>query len=1002
MGKLITWCKKNWQVFVVAFFLAFIPLYPKLPLLDIFATWVYIRLEDMLVAVAVGVWLLTKIKARAPPTGSLAMPIFLYWSVGILVLGFSVLFLGPTIRDFFPHLALLHYLRRIEYMILFFVAYDITKRHKDALPLLIWTLGLTIFAVFVYGVGQKFLGFPAYLTMNEEFAKGLPLRLPPTARIASTFGGHYDLGAYLVFMLPILGSLVFGVRTLWQKIVFVFLAVCALILLLFTASRISFGVYLVAMSAMLLWHKKPLLIIPVIALSMLLLNSVSGASERFYKTFRYEDVIIDLSTGQPIGTVDQLEGNKIVVEQQERPDVESLPKGTAFVNVPGSGQEGSQSYQTIEVYKSTDLATGSGDIATISGSFLVQKALVYDISITTRFQGQWPKAIEAFKRNILLGSGFSTLSVAADGDYLRMLGESGILGTIAFLGIFVMAYVMFVRYAKKLAPLEKSFVIGVFGGIVGLLLNAVLIDVFEASKVAFTLWIIMGITMALLDRVGSAAPPYFAVLKRLFANPVAWGMYLSLLVFILYGRAVGMYFVGDDFTWLRWAAETTTGDLAGYFTQAQGFFYRPIPKLWFFLLYSVFWLKPAAYHIASLVLFSGIVLSVYDILLRLRVRFGIAFGTAALFAVLSVHHENLYWISAHSSLLAALFFFVAVSVALRLWHKAARFNAVGWVLVYVLLFLSMLSYDGMMVAPLMLWIVGMFIARRPGMALHGTLLLMPVVFGMRMSAGAVTPSGDYGYNPSAFPINAVSNGIGYLAASLGGPRIVEWFASLRAQLRSMQMPLAIAAGVAGVILAGLLAKMRTQVRSLGQIFVWMVLLGLSLSAYLGLGAMSERYALVASAILLIGLGVMAEAWLKSSSWKKTVVLLLIGGSLFVCNWKESVRMGEDWQKASDISRDTLSAIKTTYFPLTAPMSFRFYNMPIRYGRAWVFPVGLTDALWHMFKFNGYEYNTIPVETRAQVFDYPNYPQWSMAPLGFEDYKLKHLSREIETVGADEN
>lgn len=999
MRKLIAWCKEHWQVFIIAFFFAFIPLYPKLPVLDIVQTWVYIRLEDLLIAAVVVWYLLQAIRARAPPRGSLVGPIAWYWGIGGLVLLFSLFVVGPAIDNYFPHLAILHYLRRIEYMILFFVAYDITKRHKGALPFLIWVIGLTLLGVFIYGIGQKFFGFPAYLTMNEEFAKGIPLRLPPTARIAATFGGHYDLAAWLVFVIPILGSMVFGFKRLWQKGIFLVLAVCGLILLLLTASRISFGVYLVAISAMLLWHKKPLLIIPVIVASMLLLNSVSGASERFYKTFRFDDVIVDLSTGLPIGTVDKLEGGTVTLEQQEKPDEESLPKGSGFVSVPQVAQGPTKTFKTIEVYTASDLATGSGEIATVSGSFFIQKALVYDISITTRFQGQWPKAIEAFKRNILLGSGFSTLSVAADGDYLRMLGETGILGTIAFLGIFVMAFAVFGAAKKVLAPFPRAFTIGVFAGIVGLLFNAILIDVFEASKVAFSLWLVLGVAIAILDDANPKILQYKTVLWNLFTHRISYGVYLALIVFILYGQTLSLYFMGDDFTWLKWAAQTASYEIGTYFTDAQGFFYRPIPKLWYFFMYSFFWLKPAAYHVASLAMFSAIVLLVYAIPLLLRVRFAIAFAAGVLFAVLAVHHENIFWVSGQSSLLAALFFFAATALAIRVWHGRVRFRLIAIACVYVLLAFSMFSYDGMLIAPALLWVFGVwYFGKKRVWWLHGTLLLMPALWALRSWAGAVGAEGDYGYNPANFLVNAASNGVGYILASLGGPKVIEWFSAIREQMRSMRTLALAGLGGIAVLLTVVFVRFRTRMSNLSKIVLWAVLLALALLPYLGLGAMSERYALVATGILIIGLALAFERWWATPrSLKATAIAILAVCVLIGWNVRESMRLAGDWKKASDVSQEALLAIKTNFFPLTSPMSFRFYNTPIRYGRAWIFSTGMYDPLWHMFKFNGFPYETIAVATQAEAFDYQVPPGWSWAALGFEDYKLKRLVRQVETV-----
>src|SRR3989304_532706 len=105
-------------------------------------------------------------------------------------------------------------------MTLFFVAYQAIRPNIKRVDSIIWVLAITLVVILFYGIGQKLWGWPAFLTMNEEFAKGLPLRLPPTARIPSTFGGHYDLGAYLVLIIPLMGSLVFGLSRIWQKLAF--------------------------------------------------------------------------------------------------------------------------------------------------------------------------------------------------------------------------------------------------------------------------------------------------------------------------------------------------------------------------------------------------------------------------------------------------------------------------------------------------------------------------------------------------------------------------------------------------------------------------------------------------------------------------------------------------------------------------------------------------------------------------------------------------------------
>ncbi len=261
MQKLQDWCEKHLLKFSIGFLLLFIPLWPKLPIFDIPHTWVYIRAEDIIIAIIVFFWLIKLLKKKVTLATPLTLPILIYWLVGGFSLVFSLVFLASGIPNFFPNVALLHYLRRIEYMIVFFIAFSTIKSLKDV-RLYMSIFVITLFGVIVYGIGQKILGFPAFLTMNEEFAKGVPLYLSPGARITSTFAGHYDLAAYLVFSIAIVTSLLFGVRSVIGKLILFLIALLSLILLLLTASRISFIVYLLTISTMLWWQKKRIIIIP--------------------------------------------------------------------------------------------------------------------------------------------------------------------------------------------------------------------------------------------------------------------------------------------------------------------------------------------------------------------------------------------------------------------------------------------------------------------------------------------------------------------------------------------------------------------------------------------------------------------------------------------------------------------------------------------------------------------------------------------------------------------
>lgn len=977
---------------VTLFLLAFIPLYPKIPLLDITQTWVSIRFEDILVGVAALILLVTLIRDRKLPKSPLTRPIIVYWIVGFISMGNALLFIFPHLSGvLFPHLAVLHFIRRIEYMSLFFVAYEAFRR-KPLLKPLLWTLIGSYVLIILYGFGQKFLGFPAFLTMNEEFAKGVPLKLPPTARFPSTFGGHYDLAAYLILVIPIVGSLIFSAKKAWQKILFLFLTLLGFEMLLFTASRVSFGVYLVCMSFMLFWQKKTWFIIPMIVLSMTMMTLTSGASERFYKTFSVSDVIVDLSTGKPIGTLNSTSGSSATLQPIASPAEDTLPRGSEFINL-GTADSKAEQISEVLYYKSVAVDGATGDIATISGSFLIQKALVYDISITTRFQGQWPRAMEAFKRNYLLGSGYSSLSVAVDGDYHRMLGETGILGAIAFLGIFAAAFQLFLKYKETLEPVRRAFVIGLFAGIVGLLVNAVLIDVFEASKVAFTMWSLLGVAVAILVSGKQVSSKYVALLRHIATRPLSYVLYLGIAVTLIWGKSFNVYFLGDDFTWLRWAAESKVSDIAGFFTQSQGFWYRPIPKLWYYVLFSVVWLKPAIYHAASLLLVLCTSFFIYRVIFnRVRNRTFAWFG-ALVFAVASVHHENVYWISGQSSLLAG--FFLMAAVYLQFESQTVLKKIPSWsigVVVWLLTVLSMLSYDGMVVAPVVVSVLAFF-RNKKSLWTYTPLLCVPVYIWMRTNAVALAPSGDYGYKASTFLVNSVSNLLGYTGSFFGGPVVVEMWNQLRVLSRPFLKPITIGFVALGIVLAGFFGKKWRAVLSHADVWIWFLVYGIAFAAYAPLGGMADRYVYIPSMFLVIGLMVGTYTiWQHTQKTVIRITLCVLCAGFLVWNVTEVERLGGEWQFAGKSAEHALQVIKKETYPPKDVKTFFFVDMPIKYKSAWIFPTGMNDAIWHMYRTSPYRVFTMPTLEDAYNF---KMTLGDREVFIFDNYELKRGVREVQ-------
>lgn len=413
---------QKFNIWVLLLLLIFIPIYPKFPLVGIAGSFVSIRLEDFLVLIALGLWGTQNItRIRQLFANPLHRSIALY-----LLIGFFALFSGVFLTKLVDiKVGLLHAFRRVEYMALFFIAYDFFKA-KAHLPIFIRTFLVVSAVIAFYGLGQVYFDFPVISTSNSEFSKGLALTLGAGARINSTFAGHYDLAAFSVFpLLLITGLLAINVKPKWFLIL---IGAASHWTLLLSASRVSFASFVICAGILLLALRKytwiPLLIVLSIV-SVVLSPQLRG---------RYLEFITQVHA------------------QEESKSVESVPDA------------------------------------------LKPTAKPEDRSFNIRLNVEWPRAIRAWQKNPFFGTGFSSVGLATDNEYLRTLAETGTLGLLAFLLIFIRFFKTSVSYFLKYHPtLEYVFILSMVCGILSLMLNAVFIDVFAASKIALFAWLIVGV-----------------------------------------------------------------------------------------------------------------------------------------------------------------------------------------------------------------------------------------------------------------------------------------------------------------------------------------------------------------------------------------------------------------------------------------------------------------------------------------------------------------------------
>lgn len=419
----------NIYKYIITAILIVIPLFPKFPAIRIAGTYVAIRLEDFLIFGTLLIFiipLILNIKIVLKDKVSRSLVLFVF--IGLLSLIAGV-YLTQTVN---LKIGLLHWVRRIEYLSLFFVGCIYIKKYaqKDFLSYVIKVLLLINLIIFLYGIGQRYLNLPVIITQNEEYSKGIALRWTAGAHINSTFAGHYDMASYLVLTIPLFISLFFFFKSKVSKIILGLSVTIGFWLFSVAVSRISILAFLIAttVSLFLLKKYKEILIIGII--SVIAFGFSADLRTRYGRIY---DVI-----KQKVTSI-------VVVYAQEGGNVNE------------------------------------------------------DRSTTIRLAVEWPRAIRAFQKNPLLGTGYSSITLATDNDYLRALGETGILGLFSFILIFISLFKVFSMYNFD-STLESVFVACFIGSTIGILTTALFLDIFEASKFAITYWLLAGLVIGKITK----------------------------------------------------------------------------------------------------------------------------------------------------------------------------------------------------------------------------------------------------------------------------------------------------------------------------------------------------------------------------------------------------------------------------------------------------------------------------------------------------------------------
>ena len=149
-------------------------------------------------------------------------------------------------------------------------------------------------------------------------------------------------------------------------------------------------------------------------------------------------------------------------------------------------------------------------------------------------------------------------------------------------------------------------------------------------------------------------------------DEIKWIVPLVLVCFVVFGNTVGGEFVYDDTRQivrntliqdnsLLWKALTSdVWAFKGDGTMAASNYWRPTFTLWNILCFRLFGMSPAGWHVANILLHTGVSVMAFLLLRKWQFTAMVAFAIALIFAVHPVHVESVAWIAGSPDLLFAL------------------------------------------------------------------------------------------------------------------------------------------------------------------------------------------------------------------------------------------------------------------------------------------------------------------------------------------------------------
>lgn len=433
-----------------------------------------IRIEDFVVAAVYMLWLAGLFSGRFSLKNVLNFKIIIFYLIYGLAITILGIFVFKTVDPW--HLGILHWLRRVEYLGMYLVAATVLKRKN--LKEYLYILLIVGILAWIYGVLQWKDIVPGVHTLSKSGQVGTYRDL---GYVISTFAAHYDFGAFLILMSLLSWWGYFSHQGRKYKFFFLGLVLGFWWMALLAYARAAYMGLLVSAVFVLTAKLSPWAVLPLAEIINTFNRYLGGKFSLYSYNFQFKREVIQ-PTRQAFPTPD-------VVRPTRTPQLTLTPKpiDKALSPLPSPPQL-TQRAGSVRDYLDSFVNTWSNTLNKYIGKIDIN----LDPSANIRLK-EWPDRLAKVNYHFLWGGGYYAGGLGADNDYLRRLLEVGVIGLSVFLLILLdFIRLSWRRFRSSNNLYEKHFHLIMAAYMIGLLVEAVFIDIFAASKIAFSFWFLMG------------------------------------------------------------------------------------------------------------------------------------------------------------------------------------------------------------------------------------------------------------------------------------------------------------------------------------------------------------------------------------------------------------------------------------------------------------------------------------------------------------------------------